>query len=63
MKETKKHIKLIDKYIQENRERYKLLDEHFRDIKAVSRKDNQRKLRLQKKQLRTNKENMNSKTI
>jgi chromosome segregation ATPase len=36
VRETRKHIKLIDKYIQENKERYRLLDEHFTDIKAVS---------------------------
>jgi hypothetical protein len=35
IKETKKHIKLIDQYIQENRERYSLLNDHFKDINAV----------------------------
>ena len=35
VRETRKHTKLIDKYIQENKERYRLLDDHFTDIKAV----------------------------
>ena len=43
VKETKKHIKLIDQYIQENKDRYRLLDEHFRDVKAVGKGSNARK--------------------
>ena len=36
VRETKKHIALIDKSISENRERYRLLEEHYRNIKEVS---------------------------
>ena len=35
VRETKKHIALIDKSISENRERYRLLEEHYRNIKEV----------------------------
>ena len=38
VKETKKHITLVDKSVDENRDRYRLLDEHYKNIKEVKSK-------------------------
>lgn len=59
VKETKKHIKMIKKYIQENKDRYRLLDEHYRNIRAV---DLTRKSRPPKRPSRTSSRSTSSST-
>ena len=59
IKETKKHIKLIDQYIQENKERYGLLSDHFKDFKAVGVT---RKSRWPKRRSRRSRASTSSKT-